>query len=222
MTFPFQGVVFDVDGTLLESMSIWKQVDHIFLEKRNIKVPSSLDHNICGLSFTETAAHFQNVFQLPQSVEEIKDEFRDIASSLYSDVGLKPGVLQFIQLLRDLNVPLGIATSTDRKILDKTLLKLDIAHYFSATKTSCEVPKGKPSPDVFLAAARDLNVDPSLCLAFEDSVQGAVSAREAGMKVFAIRDNHAIKNENELKVISDGHYFNDWHEVLIHFEEFFN
>mgnify|MGYP002683768385 CR=1 FL=1 len=115
----------DVDGTLIDSMWIWKQVDIEFLGKRGIPLPERLQMEIEGMSYSETAVYFKERFNLPESLEEIKEEWRLMAEDYYKrHIQLKSGAKDFLKLLYDKGLTLGIATSNSRELVDLSLIHI--------------------------------------------------------------------------------------------------
>jgi HAD superfamily hydrolase (TIGR01509 family) len=184
-----KAVIFDVDGTLVDSMWIWKQVDIDFLARRKIELPVDLQKDIEGLSYTATAEYFKERFKLPDTVEDIKEEWRLMADDLYNnEIPLKAGVKELLNIIKDRGLKIGIATSNSRDLVETMIKKHQIEEYFDSIRTSCEVPRSKPFPDVYLKAAEDLCVEPENCLVFEDTIAGATAAKAAGMRVIAVYD----------------------------------
>src|SRR5690554_1576128 len=173
-----KAIIFDLDGTLVDSMWIWKEIDITYLNKRGIDFPEDLQKDIEGMSFTETAIYFKQRFNLPDTIEEIKKEWNSLAEYYYkNEIRLKDGVLEFLNYLKDKNIKLGIGTSNSRELATEVLIKNGIYDYFDAIRTSCEVDKGKPFPDVFLRVAEDLGVSPKECIVFEDTYAGVLAAK---------------------------------------------
>lgn len=212
-----KGVIFDVDGTLIDSMWIWRQVDIEFLGKRGIPLPDRLQSDIEGMSYSETAIYFKARFDLPESLEEIKDEWRIMAEEYYkSHIKLKSGAKEFLELLYDKGLRLGIATSNSRELVDHMLTNHDIRRYFSSIRTSCEVDKGKPHPDVYLKVAEDMGIEPCHCLVFEDTISGVMAAKSAGMKAFAMADEVSEESKDKLIEMTEG-YIHSFDEVMKYF-----
>jgi HAD superfamily hydrolase (TIGR01509 family) len=213
-----KAVIFDVDGTLIDSMWIWRQVDIEFLGKRGIPLPESLQAEIEGMSYSETAIYFKARFDLPDSLEEIKEEWRLMAEDYYKfHIKLKSGAKEFLKLLYDKDYPIGIATSNSRELVDNMLENHDIRQYFSIIRTSCEVDKGKPHPDVYLKVAEDMGLEPQRCLVFEDTVSGVMAAKSAGMKVFAMADEVSEESKDKLIEMTEG-YIHSFDEVTEYFK----
>lgn len=212
-----KAVIFDVDGTLIDSMWIWKQVDIEFLGKRGIPLPERLQMEIEGMSYSETAIYFKERFNLPESLEEIKEEWRLMAEDYYKwHIQLKSGAKDFLKLLYDKGLTLGIATSNSRELVDCMLANHGIRKYFSNIRTSCEVEKGKPYPDVYLKVAEDMGIDPCRCLVFEDTLSGVMAAKSAGMRVFAMADEISLESKDKLIELAEG-YIHSFNEVMGYF-----
>ena len=212
-----KAIIFDVDGTLIDSMWIWKQVDIEFLGKRGIALPERLQFEIEGMSYSETAIYFKARFDLPETLEEIKEEWRIMAQDYYKwHIELKSGAKEFLKLLHDKGFTIGIATSNSRELVDHMLANHGIGQYFSHIRTSCEVDKGKPHPDVYLKVAEDMGIEPDYCLVFEDTIAGVMAAKSAGMKVFAMADKVSLESKDKLIEMTEG-YIHSFDEVMDHF-----
>lgn len=213
-----RAVIFDVDGTLIDSMWIWKQVDIEFLGKRGILLPDKLQIEIEGMSYSETAIYFKTRFDLSESLEEIKEEWRLMAEDYYKrHIKLKSGAKDFLKLLYEKGITIGIATSNSRELVDYMLTNHGIRQYFYSIRTSCEVDKGKPHPDVYLKVAEDMGIEPCRCLVFEDTVSGVMAAKSAGMKVFSMADEVSEESKDKLIEMTEG-YIHSFNEVMEYFE----
>jgi len=204
LTKGIQAVIFDLDGTLIDSMWMWKQIDIDYLARHGHPLPENLQDCIEGMSFSETAVYFKERFSLTDSLEVIKADWNRMAYDIYvNDVPLKPGVLEFLQFLKKQGIRTGIATSNSKELLVAVLKSLGIAECFDEIHTSCEVERGKPAPDIYLLVAEKLGVEPKACLVFEDIMQGILAGKAAGMKVCAVKDDFSVKQEAEKRATAD-------------------
>jgi len=209
-----KAVIFDLDGTLVDSMWMWRDIDIEFLLKFGIELPEDLQDRVQGMSFIETALYFKDRFSLDISIDEIKEDWNKMAWEKYSTViPLKEGVQRLLDFLRDSGIKIGIATSNSRELVDLVTKNLGINGYFDSIRTSCEVKAGKPSPDIYLLVAKDLEVEPSDCLVFEDVIQGIMAGKSAGMNVAAIYDLASEKDTERKKELAD-YYFNSFEELF--------
>ena len=211
----YKAVIFDLDGTLIDSMGIWLQVDKEYLEKRNIPVPDDLFKDVPeGNSFNEICLYFKDKFQLPDSIEEIGNEWIEMVAEHYKiNIKLNDGAEELIKYLYDQNVKIAIGTS-NTKYLAETVLKANgVLQYFDSIVAGCEEIKGKPYPDIFLKAAEELGIDPKNCLVIEDTIYGVRAAHNGGMDAFAIFDDNDTHDIEKLKSEADFYAENCW-EIL--------
>ena len=212
-----KAVIFDMDGSLVDSMWIWPEVDRIYMEKYHLTEPATFHRDIEGKSYTETARYFVDTFQtLDRTVEQVMQEWRDMTIRLYAtEVFPKPGAVEFLKAMKKQGVLLGIATSNDRTIADAALQARHLAPYFDSIRTSCEVSAGKPAPDVYLKVAEDLRIEPSSCLVFEDVPNGILAGKNAGMEGCAVDDEFSRHLEAEKKRLAD-YFIRDFNDILRH------
>ncbi len=210
----YDAVIFDLDGTLVDSMWMWRTIDIEYLGRFNIEIPQDLSEDVEGMSFSETAMYFKDRFKIPDSIEDIKKTWNDMAYDIYNkEVPLKKGADRFISYLFDNKIKLGIATSNSRELATCTLKSKNIFDKFGAIVTSCDVNAGKPNPDVYLKAAELLDVKPEKCLIFEDIPHGILAGKNAGMTTCAIEDDYSIGFREEKMKLAD-YYINDYNEFM--------
>lgn len=203
-----KAVIFDLDGTLVDSMWMWKEIDIEYLARYNKTFTEDLQVQIEGMSFSETAHYFKERFEIPDDIDTIKADWNEMAYLKYkNEVPLKEGAMSFLQELKSQGIKTGIATSNSRKLVDVVIESLAISDYFDAIHTSCEVAKGKPAPDIYLLVCEKLGVAPEECLVFEDIPQGIMAGKNAGMRVCAVQDDFSKKFESEKRQLAD--YFID-------------
>lgn len=209
-----QGFIFDLDGTLVDSMGIWKQIDIQYLGKFGISLPEGLQEEIEGFSFTETAVYFKNRFGIKDSIEQIKQEWNDMTYQIYQDeVGLKPGVTELLDYAQKHQIPCAIATSNSIELVRCVLKSNKIDSYFTTIVTGCDVGKSKPEPDVYLCAASRMGISPEKCMVFEDIVPGIEGAHRAGMPVCVIDDAYSRYQETEKRKKAD-YYVTDFCQMI--------
>mgnify|MGYP000155634495 FL=1 len=209
-----KAVIFDLDGTLVDSMWMWETIDIEFLGKYGYSCPPELQKTIEGMGFTETAVYFKERFSLPLSIEEIKQIWTEMSIDKYrNEVPLKPGAKEFLTYLKDHGIKTGIATSNGREMVEAVLESLGVREFFQVVTTACEVNAGKPAPDIYLCVAEKLGVKPEDCMVFEDVPAGILAGKRAGMTVYAIEDEFSRKMEVEKRELADG-YIRDYFELL--------
>ncbi|MDD6492777.1 MAG: HAD family phosphatase [Firmicutes bacterium] len=207
-------VLFDLDGSLVDSMWIWRDIDIEYLGKFGIPLPEGLQSEIEGMSFTETAEYFKKKFNIPDSIDQMKADWNRMAWDKYThQVPLKKGAREFVEHCHENGIRLGIATSNSRELVENVIEALGIKDYFDSIVTGCDVNKGKPAPDVYLEAAKQCGTDPEKCLVFEDIVPGILAGKAAGMKVCAVEDEYSHHQDKEKKKLSD-YFIKDYDEIM--------
>jgi 16S rRNA pseudouridine516 synthase len=189
-----RAVLFDLDGTLVDSMWMWKNIDIEYLGRFGIPYQEGLQQQIEGMSFSETALYFKEHFQIPDSIQQMKDDWNAMALHKYThEVFLKPGAEELVTAVMD---SLGIHDKIDTVV------------------TGCEVSHGKPSPDIYLEAAKRLGAQQSRCLVFEDIIPGIMAGKAAGMYVFAVEDPYSSQFWEQKKAQADD-YIRDYRDFFI-------
>lgn len=209
-----KAALFDLDGTLVDSMWMWKQIDIEFLGRFGHECPDDLQKVIEGMSFSETAVYFKERFEIPLTLDEIKACWTQMSIDKYRyEVPLKKGALEFLQYCRVHGIKTGIATSNGRDMVDAVIESLKIVEYLDVITTACEVNAGKPAPDIYLEVAKRLQVDPSDCIVFEDIPAGIMAGKRAGMTVIAVEDDFSRAIKEEKTTLSDG-FIDDYFELM--------
>lgn len=209
----WKAVIFDLDGTLVDSMWVWERIDQKFLSDHGIQVPDDMNKVLEGKSFTETACYFKERFHLQLSIEEIKTCWNEMAYGYYTqEVTLKTGAKAFLEWLEAEGIKMGIATSNSMELVSAVLKALEIEHFFTEVCTSCEVGRGKPFPDIYLKVAEKLEVMPQDCLVFEDIPNGIRAGKNAGMTAWGIEDRQPEVLKKEVKQLADD-YVKDYEEA---------
>ena len=209
-----KAVIFDLDGSLVDSMWMWRAIDIEYLGRFGIPLPEDLQSRIEGMSFSETAVYFKEHFPIPDSIDQIKEDWNRMAWDKYAnEVPLKPGIPEFLERCREEGIKLGIATSNSRQLVENIAKVHNLRDYFSCIMTGCDVAHGKPSPDIYLAVAEGLDCPPSQCLVFEDIIPGIQAGKAAGMRVCAVEDAYSVNDRERKKALAD-YYISDYYAIL--------
>ncbi|MGZ4380255.1 MAG: HAD family hydrolase [Gaiellaceae bacterium] len=181
-----EAVVFDLDGILIHSEEVWDAVRERYVRERGGRYDDEVQRAMMGMSSAEWSRYLHERAGVPDSPEEINAEVvRRMLDAYREHLPLIDGAVEAVHRL-EARWPLGLASSSNRPLIDAVLELAGLTGSFRVTVSSEEVARGKPAPDVYLEAARRLGVPPQACAAIEDSHAGIASARTAGMRVVAI------------------------------------
>ena len=205
-----RGAIFDVDGVLLNSMPIWENLGEIYLNSLGVEAEKNLGEILFTMSLEEGADYLIFRYGLEKTRDEIvSDLTREVKDYYAEKVPLKEGVRQFLYELNEKKIPMVIATSGDRKNAEAALKRLKVFNYFQAVFTCSEIGNGKNQPDIYLAAALQLDTEPSETWVFEDAYHAIRTAKSAGFKTAAVYDR---SNDKDLAQI--------WNTADIYLPEF--
>jgi HAD superfamily hydrolase (TIGR01509 family) len=209
-----KAAIFDLDGTLIDSMGVWDDIACNFLKGRGIPVPDGIGYKLKNMSFQESAQYYIDTFALPETWEELIGIWNELAYQAYAEnINLKDGAFAYLTKLAKNGIQIGLATATDRKLAVACLRRHGILSFFQAIVTLGEVGKGKEEPDIFLQVAGKLEVSPSGCVVFEDSLHAVKGAKKAGMKVWVIYDRFSECERPQLEALAD-RYLLGFQELL--------
>jgi HAD superfamily hydrolase (TIGR01509 family) len=193
-----EAVVFDLDGLLLDSEQVWDEAREQLAKERGGRWHDQAQKDMMGMSSTEWSRYMHDRIGLPEPPEEINREVVErLAVTYRKRLPVIPGAREAVERLAA-RWPLGLASSSNRELIDLALDVLGVKHLFAATVSSEEVARGKPAPDVYLEVARRLEVDPTHAAAVEDSNNGILAAKAAGMRVLAIPNRHFPPGDDAL------------------------
>lgn len=211
----FKTAVFDMDGTIIDSLSVWDKIDREFLEhKRGIPVPPDYVEKIAAMSCYETAVYTVSRFKLTDTPQKLMDEWQQMAIYEYShNIRLKEGVLDYFKYLKSNNKKIVLCTSSPKDLYEPVLKNNGIYDFFDAFACTCEAGKGKGMPDVYIMAAKKANTEPMDIMVFEDILEAAASAKKAGMHVCGVFDDRSKHNTEKMKVLCD-YYIHSFTELL--------
>lgn len=200
----FKGIIFDLDGTLIDSMWIWEKIDVDFLGKRGFEVPKDYLDKITPMGVDACAEYTIERFNLNEKKEDIIKEWFDMAIDAYSNhVELKPGVVEFINYLKDNNIKMSIATASDKELVIPVLENNGIIDYFDNITTVREAKRGKGFPDVYDVAAKKMGFLNNECVVFEDIEEGLTGAKIGGYTTVGVYDKRNFLKEEKLRSLCD-------------------
>jgi HAD superfamily hydrolase (TIGR01509 family) len=187
----FDAVVFDMDGVLVDTEHLWDEVREELTEEWGGRYTREAQEAMMGMSSLEWSRYLHEKVGLREPPEVINDEVvRRMLARYATDLPVVPGAVDAVRRLAAEGLRLALASSSNRELIDAVLLRLRLSALFEATVSSEEVARGKPAPDVYLEAARRLGLDPTRCVAIEDSASGIRAAHAAGMRVIAYPNRH--------------------------------
>ncbi len=210
----FKGVIFDLDGTLLDSMGIWKEVDIAFFKNHGMRMPSDYQDKIKDMHFRTMAIYTKERFHMRSSVEAIMDEWCELCFDKYAnEVPLKNGVKKFLDLLKEKGIKIAFATANTTELSEVCLKNNGIFKYFDTGAYLHETSTDKSDPDVYFLACERLGLAPSECIVFEDLLSGIKGAVKGGFTVCGVYDKHSRRDTENIRRIAD-YYINSFEELL--------
>lgn len=198
-----RGAIFDVDGTLLDSMFIWDTIGETYLRSIGYQPKENLNETFKNMSLHQAACYYQTEYGVTLSIDQIMDGVNAMLERYYRfEVPLKPGVAELLERLQQSGVKLCIATATDRHLVEAALDRCGVLSCFGEIFTCNEVGHGKDEPDIFEAALRFLGTKREETLVFDDALYAVRTAKEAGFLVAAVYDSHE-RSQAEVRARSD-------------------
>jgi len=211
--------IFDLDGTLIDSTSVWSDVDTVFLGKRGIAVPDDYIETMKIHTFQTGSRYVVERFQLKESPEAVAKEWMDMAVYAYeNEIILKDGVKEFLGLMRQHGLKIALATSSDKKLYEKCLKRNGIYEFFDSFTQTDEVLRGKNFPDVYERAALKCGVKNEDCIVFEDVLAAIKGAKKGGFFTVAVWDQASVKDAPEIQKTADI-YIKSYRDLYFYKEE---
>lgn len=210
----FKYSIFDLDGTLLDSMAAWQNLGRDYLLHKGIIPPQNLNEILSSMSMLESAEYFKQAFKINLSPEEIISGVKELIAGKYkNELVLKPYVKEYLQKLKEEDVRMCIATATPSKLAKVALERNEIIDYFSFVASCDEVGVGKNKPDIFYMAAKELNADISDISIYDDADFALFTAKKAGFYTVGVYDDSFKDKRKNIELISDL-YIESFKELL--------
>ena len=209
-----KGAIFDLDGTLLDSMFIWDTIGEEYLRSLGKEPHEDLKETFMTLTLEEAAVYYREHYGVTLSVKEIVDGVNAMVEQTYrTKVTLKPGIAEYLAWLKENGVRLCVATVTDRYLVEETLERLGVRHYFSEIFTCAEVGFGKDKPIIYQKAMGHLETEKRDTYVFEDMLFALNTAKTDGFPTVGVYDRYEA-HQDELKELSD-YYVLDFTDPIL-------
>lgn len=213
MSIKISGAIFDLDGTLLDSMPVWKNLGRDFLIKKGIDPGPGLPNRLEALSLEQAARMLRSRYNLPDSTQDILAQINAMIENLYVDVfSLKEGALDFLWMLNRRGVAMCVATATDEGLARAALKRNNAEHFFKGVISCGQLETDKTLPDIYLGALKILGTAKQETWVFEDSLHALTTAKNAGFKTVTIHDASSRHKPDSLTRFSDV-LLSDYHQA---------
>ena len=209
-----KAVIFDMDGTMINSTGLWHEIDVKFFAKRGMKLPKDYAQNIVHLGLKEAARFTKKTYGIKESEQEIMDEWHQMSIDMYRyDVALKEGALELLELFKNNSVRMAIATANDESLYMPCINRLGIGKYFDFIADVNSAKEGKQSAKIYLDLAKQLSSSPENTIVFEDMPTCVKTAHKSGFITVAVFDNASSAFDEEKRSHSDL-FINSFDEIL--------
>lgn len=199
-----EGVIFDVDGTLLDSMSIWENLGEQYLRKIGIEAEKNLSRILITMSMEDIAGYIKEKYQLQKNVNEITSELLDtVGDYYYYEAPLKPGVINLLEKLKEKQIPMVAATASEKEHIEAAFKRNGIHHYFRKIFTCSEVGAGKSKPVIYQKACEYLETKPEETYVVEDVLLAIETAASAGFRTIGVYDRAGENDQEEIREKAD-------------------
>jgi HAD superfamily hydrolase (TIGR01509 family) len=200
----YKYAIFDMDGTILDSMPAWKNLGRDYLIEKGIKVPKNLNEILSAMSMTESANYFRKEFGIGDCSEQIISDINQLIEDKYKhEMPLKPYVKEYLSNLKRDKVVMCVATATPLLLAEVALKRLEILSYFSFVVCCDEVGVGKSKPDIFHLALEKMGAVIEDTVVFEDAHYAMKTAKDAGFYTIGVYDESAEKSKEEMQLLCD-------------------
>lgn len=195
-----KGAIFDVDGTILDSMSIWDEAGIRYLKSKGIEAPSDLGDTLFAMTITEAADYLKEKFALKETADAIEQGILDtVKDYYYEEAPLKSKVVRTLEILKRENIPMAVASSSEKGHIEAAFQRLEILKYFQVIYTCKEVGEGKESPLIFEKACEELGTDPEETYVFEDALHAIKTAKKPDFELLESMIDIARKTKKRFR-----------------------
>ncbi len=199
-----KGVIFDLDGTLIDSMPVWDDLGELYLKSKGLKARDGLAQILLPMSLLETAKYFRTEYGVTDPVQTILEDVNQLLAHAYQhEILLKSGATRLVQFLKEQGVKMCVATATDHALSEAVLARTGILPYLEGIITCGEIGFGKDCPDVFLAALNLLKTDIRQACVFEDTLHSMKTAKAAGFFTVAVSDDASHAHQTQIKDLAN-------------------
>lgn len=199
-----KAVIFDVDGTLFDSMPFWDDAGKLFLESVGIYAKEDLSHTLLSMTMKEGAEYLIKNYVPQMTIAEVLQGIIDVMNDAYRNkISLKKGAAQLLKRLKENNIPVVIATATDRTLLEAALNRLEIFDFIDKIFTCSECNTTKSVPDIYLNACDWLDTSPEETVVFEDTLQAISTVSASNFITVAVKDESSIHHQVQIKEKAD-------------------
>lgn len=199
-----KAAIFDMDGTILDSMCVWDGLGADYLRSVGVEPPDDLWEIMRTLSFQETADYFIREFSLPHSAQEMMRIWEEYSAERYRSMAkLKPGAMEYLSLLDAAGVKICLATATDGEMAKEMLETHGVDRFFRFIITEADVGACKTAPDIYFEAVRRLGEEPADCVVIEDSLHAIETAKRAGFVVWGVYDESSADRQDKIRALCD-------------------
>ena len=213
-----KAVIFDMDGTLIDSTGIWHEIDINFFAKRGMELPSDYAQHIVHLGLKQAAIYTKETYHLNESIQDIMDEWHNMSIDMYRyNVPLKPHALELLKLFKENNIKMAIATANDEPLYRPCIERLGIGEYFDEIADVNTAKEGKQSAKIYLDLAKKMGAEPQNTLVLEDMPTCVKTANKSGFITVAVYDN-ASKAYDKEKKDNSLLFINDFGELINNLE----